>query len=108
MPDRATDDAGPHGLTRRTLLQRASIAAAALYLYDPFGGAAAETTTTGWQDAQYWAFADRMQPLLEPDWHATAGAYRIVGGGETSHNANILYTHASAARAGHTGACRQD
>ena len=49
-----------------------------------------------------------MQPLLDGDWRPSQGAYRIPGGGETSHNANLLYTHAAAARAGHNGAARND
>ena len=50
-----------------------------------------------------------MQVLLEPSWSAAHTAYIPASdGGETSHNANVLYTHAAAARAGHTGPARQD
>lgn len=63
----------------------------------------------GWTDDDYWAFADRLQPLLEPAWDAVRGAYYPRGNaGQTSFNATMLYTHAAAARAGHVGACRQD
>lgn len=90
------------GLTRRSLLQRAAVAGVALYVLEP------RMPRPGWSDAEYWSFADRMQPLLDPAWRAREGAYRIPGGGETSHNANLLYTHAAAAFAGHTGPARND
>lgn len=105
MPDRAATDES-EGITRRTLLRRAAVAGAALYLIEPWAPPA--QARPGRSDADYWAFADRMQPLLEPDWRPSEGAYRIPGGGETSHNANLLYTHAAAARAGHTGPARHD
>jgi hypothetical protein len=56
----------------------------------------------------YWAFADRCQRLLDDLWSPGLGHYQSGGRGETSINANLLFTHASAALAGHTGAARQD
>ena len=106
MPDRVVPDESG-GITRRSLLWRAGVAGAAFYVFEP-GAFGLARTTPGWAEHQYWAFADRMQLLLDPAWRAGEGAYRIPGGGETSHNANVLYTHAAAARAGHTGAARQD
>jgi hypothetical protein len=104
MPVQVTTDA-PAGITRRTLLQRAGIAGAALCLLEPGRTPAAGAN---WSDSEYWAFADRMQPLLDRDWNPDEGAYTLGGGGETSHNANMLYTHAAAARLGHTGPSRRD
>src|SRR5215210_5681322 len=97
---------GPEGLTRRSLLGRAGAAAAALYAFQPppLGAQAA----AGWADADYWAFADRAQALLDPLWWAGGSAYAGPRGGLTSLNANMLFTHAAAARAGHTGPARQD
>src|SRR5262245_22069719 len=94
--------------TRRELLQRSAVTAAGLYLLHP-GSLPALPPFTGWTDADYWQFADRMQPLLEPAWDAARGAYFPRGNaGQTSHNSSLLYTHAAAARAGRTGPCRQD
>ena len=59
-------------------------------------------------DDHYWAFADRCQRLLDDLWSFGLGHYQSGGHEETSLNANILFTHASAALAGHTGAARQD
>ena len=61
---------------------------------------------SGWADGDYWAFADRCQRLLDPVWSPADGCYRSGGRGETSLNANLLFTHASAALAGHRGAAR--
>ena len=59
-------------------------------------------------DDHYWAFADRCQRMLDGLWSPGLGHYQSGGRGETSLNANLLFTHASAALAGHTGAARQD
>jgi hypothetical protein len=94
-------------MTRRTLIQRSGIAAAALYLLEP--ASLARPAVPGWSDEQYWAFADRMQALMEPRWVPGHRGYRpLSASGETSVNANLLYTHAAAAGAGHTGPSRQD
>ena len=61
-----------------------------------------------WDDADYWSFADRTQALVEDLWSEDHRAYRGGMGGDTSYNANLLYTHAAAARAGHRGECRND
>ena len=96
------------GVTRRSLLIGAGTAAVALYLWEP--GQVAGAPAAGWADADYWAFADRMQPLLDRSWRREPhGAYfPQPGGGGTQHNANMLFTHAAAARMGHTGAARND
>jgi hypothetical protein len=94
------------GMTRRTLLERAGFAAAAVYLLD---GRTPAFPAQAWDDSRYWAFADRMQPLLDPSWVPWERAYLPAGkAGETSYNANLLYTHAAAAAAGHQGPARQD
>ena len=59
-------------------------------------------------DGGYWAFADRCQRLLDDLWSPGIGHYMSGGRGETSINANLLFTHATAALAGHRGASRQD
>jgi hypothetical protein len=100
------------GLTRRALLARAGAATTAAYLLGP-GWTVSASTRAGtappvdWRDADYWSFADRMQALVHDDWSQSARAY---GGpsGSTSTNANMLYAHAAAARAEHSGLARQD
>ena len=73
--------------------------AAAFCLNKP-GSAAASAEPSGWSDGDYWSFADRMQTLLEPSWDEVRGAYYPHGpAGQTSHNANLLVTHAAADRA---------
>ena len=64
----------------------------------------ATSLTTG----DYFAFADRLQVALNPSWDAKAGAYRTNRTLFVRVNAAMLYTHANAALAGHTGATRQD
>jgi hypothetical protein len=108
LEDRVMSTPVDGGLTRRALLQCAGVAAAGIYLLQP-GTPPAFSEAAGWANDDYWAFADRMQSLLEPSWDEGRGAYYPRGfAGQTSHNASLLYTHAAAARAGHTGACRQD
>ena len=63
---------------------------------------------SGWAGGDYWGFADRCQLLLDGLWSPADGCYRSGGRGETSLNAQLLFTHASAALAGHQGAARQD
>jgi hypothetical protein len=94
-------------LTRRRLLARSATGAAAAWLAanGRLAGALAAPPATA---AEYWAFADRIQPLLDPRWSAQGGYYTSPGDGETSFNANLLLTHAAAAAAGHTGPSRQD
>src|SRR5262245_3975543 len=96
------------GCTRRELLWRAGVAGAGLWLLRP-ELLPAFPDPVGRADEDYWAFADRMQALLDSTWSPSRGAYTLPGGaGETSYNASLLHTHAAAARAGHRGACRQD
>src|ERR1044071_1147577 len=54
-------------------------------------------------DAAYWAFADRMQNVLDPFWDGDS--YRPH---RSMQNANMLLTHAAAALAGHEGPARRD
>ena len=99
------------GLTRRATLLRFAGALAGAWLLERPGSArgtpAATTAAAGFRDADYWAFADRCQPLLDALWSEQRRSY-AAGGGETSFNANMLFTHAAAARAGHAGPSRQD
>ena len=100
------------GLTRRATLLRFAGALAGAWLLERPGSArgtpAATTAAAGFRDADYWAFADRCQPLLDGLWSEQRRYYAAGGGGETSFNANMLFTHAAAARAGHAGPSRQD
>ena len=87
-----------NGLTRRETL---GLMAGALLL-------GRVELASGYAAGDYWAFADRWQRLLDDLWSSGLGHYQSGGRGETSINANLLFTHASAALAGHTGASRQD
>jgi hypothetical protein len=94
------------GLTRRAALGRLGGALAGAWLLgrvEPVGARA-----PGWADGDYWAFADRCQPMLDELWERGLWHYMSGGNGETSLNASLLFTHATAALAGHTGAARQD
>lgn len=94
-------------ITRRAFIQRAGAAAAALYLLDL--DMFTPEPASAWSGSDYWAFADRMQLLLEPTWSPSRAAYApLHGASGTQHNANALLTHAAAAAAGHTGVARQD
>ncbi|HEY7600254.1 MAG TPA: hypothetical protein VH741_10040, partial [Candidatus Limnocylindrales bacterium] len=90
------------GITRREALGMLGGAVAGAYL---LGHA---ELASGWGGGDYWAFADRCQRLLDDLWSPSDGCYRSGGNGETSLNAQLLFTHASAALAGHRGAARQD
>jgi hypothetical protein len=95
------------GMTRRTLLESAGVAAAVLYL--PAPARTAPRTAPHRYDDDYWAFADRMQAVAEPGWSAQLSAYCGQSGTtSTLYNATLLYTHAAAATAGRSGPCRQD
>ncbi|MDX6731496.1 MAG: hypothetical protein QOC54_1444, partial [Baekduia sp.] len=53
-------------------------------------------------DAAYWAYADRLQRRLDGMWDARLGRYRTTGGGcESLINALMLLTHSVAAEHGH-------
>ncbi|HET8953460.1 MAG TPA: hypothetical protein VFN44_23255 [Solirubrobacteraceae bacterium] len=100
-------------LTRRGFVQGVAGAGLALSLPAvrlefPGPASAAGSAATGYRDADYWAFADAVAPQLDRHWSTTHGYYRVPGGGETSFNADMLYVHAAAARAGHGGPARND
>jgi hypothetical protein len=79
-------------------------AAAALLLVS-----AAPAAAAGWTNADYFAFADRVQERMEPYWISWRGLYRPGNSSlDTMVNANLLLVHSAAARAGHTGLARQD
>ena len=90
------------GLTRRAALGRIGGAVAGAWLLGRV------ELASGFGDGDYWAFADRCQRLLDDLWSPGLGHYQSGGRGETSINANLLFTHATAALAGHRGAARQD
>ena len=92
----------PDALTRRDALGLLGGAVAGAWLLGRV------ELASGWAGGDYWAFADRCQLLLDDLWSPADGCYRSGGRGETSLNANLLFTHASAALAGHQGAARQD
>ncbi len=87
-------------------LVRAVLAAAVLAVAAT--PAAAAVPATSLTNGDYLAFADRLQVALDPTWDARAGAYRTSGTVFVRVNAALLYAHANAALAGHTGASRQD
>lgn len=63
----------------------------------------AAAASTALDDAAYWAFADRMQDVLDGHWDR--GMYRPE---RSMVNATMLLTHSAAALAGHTGPARRD
>src|SRR3954454_20418413 len=67
--------------------------------------AAAQTPTgpASFDDAAYWAFADRMQDQLDRYWDGKTYTPK-----RAMLSANLLLTHAAAALAGHTGPARRD
>lgn len=102
-------------LSRRAFLGHASAAVTLPWLVQAAAGGPASaagsagTAAAGWGDADYWAFADRVQPLLENVWSPSDRMYHLSGSaGETSVNANLLYVHAAAALSDHHGPCRND
>ena len=93
------------GLTRRRFVQSVAGAGVALSLPamrlgPPQVARAATVAVPGYRDADYWAFADAVAPLVLDRWREAAGHYVVRGGGETSFNADMLYVHAAAALAG--------
>ena len=73
-------------------------AVAALALLLPAAASAAPALLAApYDEAGYWAFADRMQERLDATWDQRAGYYRLGrGGGEPMANAMLLLTHAVA------------
>ena len=102
MPWHDTEMDSRDGLTRRDALGLVGGAVAGAWLFGRV------ELASGFEDGHYWAFADRCQRLLEDLWSPWLGHYQSGGRGETSLNANLLFTHAAAALAGHRGPARQD
>jgi hypothetical protein len=77
-------------------------AAAALVL-------AAPAKAATYDDAAYWAFADKMQQIADPHWDEQAGYFHLGGGGsEPMSNSMQLLTYSVAAMQGHEGPARND
>ena len=60
-------------LSRRAFLRRGGAALALPWMLEDFvpataGAAPTAVATSAWSDEDYWAFADRVQALLEPFW----------------------------------------
>ena len=102
----------PHVLT--ALVSAVALFAAAPAAHAADAPAAQATTATTlpappFDDAGYWAVADRMQARLDGLWDEKAGYYRAGSGGvEPMLNAMMLLTHAVAAQTGHQGPARND
>src|SRR5687767_11036370 len=96
---------GSRPFTRRTALGGAAALAAAGYAGVRISGSDADDEPSGNRDADYWAFVDRMQALLEPEWDEAETWY---AGGDTALSASVLYVHATAAMQDHAGASRND
>ena len=57
---------------------------------------------SAWDDAQYWAFADKVQTRLDDSWNERLDRYRANSPSvDTMLNANELLVHSAAALAGH-------
>jgi hypothetical protein len=64
---------------------------------------------SAWDDAGYWAFADKVQTRLDDTWEADLGRYRAGSPSvDTMLNANELLIHSAAALTGHHGPARDD
>ncbi len=64
---------------------------------------------SAWDDAQYWAFADKVQTRLDDSWNERLERYRANSPSvDTMLNANELLVHSAAALAGHRGPARED
>ena len=106
------------GQTRRSFLVTATSAALGATVADltwPFAGSAAVAAppvasaqlavgSPPLRDADYWAFADWLQPAMDQIWSDAETAYTH----DARINASALVTHAVAALRGHEGACRRD
>src|SRR5690349_12340803 len=63
----------------------------------------------GYDDGDYWAFADRMEERLDPLWSERGGYYRAGGGGADPMTSSLLLlVHSVAALEGHEGPARDD
>jgi hypothetical protein len=84
------------------LARRAALVAAAL-----LGFTAAPAHA--WDEARYWAFADRVQERVDDAWSKSLDRYTPHSiSAETMMNANMLLVHATAALRGYHGPSRQD
>ena len=71
--------------------------------------AAPALSAAPYDDAGYWAFADRMQQRLDRLWDERDGYYHGGGGGaDPMTNSMLLLTHSVAALSGHEGPARND
>jgi hypothetical protein len=62
-----------------------------------------------WDEAGYWAFADKLSRRLDDSWNRERDQYRPGSSSvDTMMNANMLLVHATAALRGHQGDARQD
>jgi hypothetical protein len=88
----------------------AAVAAlAAVALMAPAAAHADANQDAPYDDAGYWALADRMQQRFDRYWDAGDGYYHANGGGaDPMANAMMLLTHSVAAMAGHEGPARND
>ena len=91
--------------TRRGFMLGSSALLASLLMPRAVTPAAARTPAdpSSFDDAAYWAFADRMQDQLDRYWdgHTYTPKRAML-------SANLLLTHAAAALTGHTGPARRD
>jgi hypothetical protein len=77
-------------------------AAAALVL-------AAPAKAATYDDAAYWAFADKLQQRVDDHWNEHDGYFHLGGGGsEPMSNSMLLLTYSVAAMEGHDGPARND
>jgi hypothetical protein len=93
----------PHNATRRGFMLGSIALLASLLLPRSAPASPSPADPSSWNDDAYWAFADRLQDHLDPQWRF--GSYQPA---RSMLNANILLTHSAAALAGHTGPARRD
>jgi hypothetical protein len=72
-------------------------------------GHAPPASASGFDEARYWRFADRIAEVLPVTWNGDLGAYFSHNHGYASRtNANLLVLHAVAALRHHSGPTRRD
>jgi hypothetical protein len=70
---------------------------------------AVPATAQAWDEAGYWAFADKVQTRLDESWNARLDRYKAGSPSvDTMLNANELLLHSAAALRGHQGPARAD
>src|SRR4051794_4540689 len=89
--------------TRRSFVLGSSALLAGLFMPTTRSASSAAADALAFNDPAYWAFADRMQDVLDPYWDGRG--YKPE---RAMLNANLLLTHAAAAFTGHTGPSRKD